>query len=205
MRPRPQRRYHPQMTDPANADRVIHSKTLASGSRFRFVEVTVRDPSGNDSSRQFVEHPGAVAIVPLLVEAGEPDRVVLIRNGRVPVGETLWEVPAGGLEPGEPPETTASRELVEETGYKADVLEHMGRFYTSPGLTDELMHVYFATGLELVGQELEDGERITVHPVEIPEAMAMIERGEIIDAKTMLALYMAREQGRFGEAGAERA
>ena len=137
-------------------------------------------------SREVVRHPGAVLIVPRL----DGDRLALVRNYRVAVMQRLWELPAGTLEPGEPPEIAAGRELEEETGYRAARIEHLGDFYTSPGFCDELMRVYTAEKLEFVGQRLEPHEDIEGGVVTVDEAMAMIDDGRIIDGKTIAALYL---------------
>jgi ADP-ribose pyrophosphatase len=137
-------------------------------------------------SREVVRHPGAVLIVPRL----DGDRLALVRNYRVAVMQRLWELPAGTLEPGEPPEIAAARELEEETGYRAARIEHLGDFYTSPGFCDELMRVYTAEKLEFVGQRLEPHEDIEVGVVTVDEALAMIDDGRIIDGKTIAALYL---------------
>jgi ADP-ribose pyrophosphatase len=125
-----------------------------------------------------------VVVLPLL----EDGRIVMIRNHRFAVDEVLWELCAGTLEPGEPPATTAARELVEETGYRADHVEAMTTFYTSPGICDEIMFAFLAEGLTHVGQKLEETERIEVEPVECDEALGMVEAGEIRDGKTIATL-----------------
>ncbi|MEE8460170.1 MAG: NUDIX hydrolase [Phycisphaerales bacterium] len=137
-------------------------------------------------SREVVRHPGAVLIVPQL----DGNRLALVRNYRVAVKQRLWELPAGTLEPGERPQIAAGRELEEETGYRAAVIEHLGDFYTSPGFCDELMRVFTAERLEFVGQRLEPHEDIEVGVVTVDEAIAMIDDGRIIDGKTIAALYL---------------
>lgn len=148
---------------------------------------------GKPITRQVVRHPGAVAVVPLL-EGGE-QRVVLIRNWRISVEKWLYEIPAGTLEKGERPEKCAARELEEETGYRAATLELLCRFYTSPGLSDELMWVYAATGLVEVGQRLEENELVTVHPVAADKALAMMDSGELVDSKSIAGLLVAQRRG----------
>jgi ADP-ribose pyrophosphatase len=153
--------------------------------------VNVRLPSGRTVEREVVRHPGAVLIVPVL-DSGE---IVLIRNYRIALRQTILECPAGTLEPPEPPETCAARELIEETGYRAATLQPLGWFHTTPGLTDETMHAFLARGLSPVGQDLQDDECITLFPVPADESFRMIDRGEIRDAKSMLALLLARRLG----------
>lgn len=121
--------------------------------------------------------------------------MVLIRNRRAASGTQLLELPAGTLEPGEPPESAARRETAEETGYRPGSLACLGDFYTSPGLSDERMWAFVARGLELAGQELEEGESITVHPTPVEEVWKMLDRGEFADAKTMLVVLWAARLG----------
>ncbi|MEM7228876.1 MAG: NUDIX hydrolase [Planctomycetota bacterium] len=144
------------------------------------------DSDGRPVRRDVVRHKGAVAIVPML----DDGRLVLIRNFRVAVDQTLWEIPAGGLERGEDPQLAAGRELEEETGYKAGRLDLLGTFYTTPGFADELMHVYVARDLTSVGQRLEPGEMIEVEPVAADDVFRMIDDGTIQDAKTIASCLM---------------
>ena len=108
---------------------------------------------------------------------------------------TLVELPAGTLEPNEDPSVSAVRELEEEIGYTSDDLRPLGPFYTTPGLTDEIMHTYAALNLRFVGQRLEADEKITVQIITPDEAFAMIDDGRMMDAKSMLALLLARRKG----------
>lgn len=140
-----------------------------------------------------IRHPGAVVIVPFL--GGPDDNLVLIRNHRFTVGTVLWEFPAGTLEPPEPPEACAARELEEEAGYRAERVVPIGAFYTTPGMTDELMRAYVATGLTPVGQRLMDDEEISTEAVPLRRLLAMIDSGELMDAKSCLALWLAMRRG----------
>jgi ADP-ribose pyrophosphatase len=159
-------------------------KTLLITSRFRVEEVEQPLPGGGTRKRQIVRHPGAVTILPLV----SGDQVCLIRNYRIAVGQTLIELPAGTLEPGEDPAHTAERELIEETGYRATHIGHLHSFFLSPGILDERMHLYVATGLELVGAAREAGEDIENLVVPWAQAMDMIFQGEIQDAKSIIGL-----------------
>lgn len=174
---------------------------LHKGAKFDLELVRRRDDWGVERAREVIRHPGAVVIVPLL----EGGRVALIRNFRLAVGATIWELPAGTLEPGEPPERCAARELVEEAGYRAGRIEPLGTFLTTPGMTDELMHAFAATDLRHVGQALEDGEEIEVVVKSQDEALDMIDRGELNDAKSMLALLLAERRGLVRRSSAGRA
>jgi ADP-ribose pyrophosphatase len=169
----------------------LRRRTIHRGKKFDFEVVTVQWPGGRTLEREVVRHPGAVVIVPVL----EDGRVVLIRNDRIAAEATLYEFPAGTLEPGEAPEACARRELIEETGYEAATMEPLGWFYTTPGLTDEKMHAFAATGLRQVGQDLEEDERITVEVVSAARAMEMLDKGELVDGKSMLALLLAQRRG----------
>lgn len=152
----------------------------------------MRNPaSGTTHQRQFVRHPGAVVVVPVL----DDGRLILIRNHRAAVNQWLIELPAGTLGPGEDPTRCAGRELIEETGYEAGELKPLGQFYTSPGLSDELMRVVGARGLRNVGQKLEEDECIEVMPTAISTALELIAKGHLIDGKTIAALMMAFQRG----------
>ena len=131
-------------------------------------------------------------------EPGKGPQVVAILNRRYSLGRDLLELPAGTNEYKEEPLACAHRELIEETGYKAGRMEYLGRFYTSPGMTDELMHAFVARDLSFVGQALEADEEIRVRPIGVGEALAMVDRGEIEDAKSVLCLLWARARGMLG-------
>jgi ADP-ribose pyrophosphatase len=159
-------------------------RLLFSASRFRVVERKQRTADGSAVPRQVVLHPGAVVIVPMV----DADRVCLIRNERVAVRKTLVELPAGTLEPPEPPRECAERELREETGYAANEWHELPGFYMSPGILCERMHVFVAEGLTAGDPAREAGEQIDNLVVRWDDALAMIDRGEIEDAKTIAAL-----------------
>ena len=182
----------PQGTEADRLPRIIDRRTIHRGRKFDFDLLTVTQ-GGKQSTREVVRHPGAVVIVPML----DDGRLVLIRNFRVSLGERLWECCAGTIEPPEDPVVCASRELIEETGYRAATLTPLGWFYTTPGLTDERMHAYFATGLTHIGQDLEDDEAILVEAVPVAQAFEMIDSGELRDAKSMLAILLAERAGRL--------
>jgi len=171
-------------------------ETIRRGRRFDFQVVRETLPTGRVIEREVVRHPGA-AVVLALDDAG---RIAMIRNWRVAVGRWVWELPAGTLEPPEPADRCAARELEEEAGLRAARLEHLGVFYTTPGMTDERMHAFLATGLARVGQRLEDDERIEVHPTPVHEALAMIDDGRLMDAKSLLAILLAHRRGLLPDA-----
>jgi ADP-ribose pyrophosphatase len=142
------------------------------------------DDHGRLVRRDVVLHPGAVAILPLVDE----DHVCLIRNVRPNVGQTLWEIPAGTLEPPEPPEAAAFRELTEETGYVATTMTKQGEFFPSPGVLSERTHLFVATGLTPGPQRLEADEQIEAHVIALHQAYQWCLDGTIRDAKTLVAL-----------------
>lgn len=154
--------------------------------RFRVVRRRLTSPAGEEIEREVVVHPGAVAIIPMV----DAEHVCLIRNFRIALAKTLIEVPAGTLEPNEPPIETARRELIEETGYTAGRMEPVTKFYMSPGIQNELMHCFVATELTLGDAHREAGEEIQNLVVAWDEAMAMVERGEIEDSKSIAALLV---------------
>ncbi len=164
------------------------SEVLFTGRIFRVVKVIQQLPDGSTLMREVVRHPGAVVVLPLL----DDGRVCLVRNFRPAVGQTLVELPAGTLEPDEDPLDTARRELAEETGYRAGRVEHLLSFYMSPGILDERMHVFVATGLTPGEQSLETGEQLEPLLLPLEEALAMARDGRIQDAKTLVALFYYR-------------
>lgn len=160
------------------------SELLLDSKRFRVVRQTHDTPGGHSVVRETVEHAGAVVILPLLAD----DRLCLIRNYRYAVEETLVELPAGTLEPGEEPSETAHRELIEETGFRARKIEPIHTFYASPGILTERMYLFLATDLTAGEQQLESGEQIQRFEVSWGEAREMIRRQKIKDAKTLVGL-----------------
>jgi len=167
-------------------------ETLLETSRFKVVRQTVQRPDGESASCQYVVHPGSVAILPLV----DDDHLCLIRSRRLTVGQTLVEVPAGTREPGENPLETARRELEEETGYRAAKWEELAQFYASPGILSERMHIYVAKQLTPGEPRREANEEIENLVLSWNEALAMVDRGEIVDGKTIVALLAFDRRGR---------
>lgn len=159
-------------------------QVLLVTSRFRVESVEVTAADGTPRSREIVRHPGSVAILPVV----DDDHVCLIRNFRASVGRTLVEIPAGTLEPGEDPQAAAHRELVEETGYRAERMQRMLAFHLSPGVLDERMHLFAATGLTLGSAAREPGEQIENLVATWDQALRLIEDGQIQDAKTIVGI-----------------
>ncbi|HMV32574.1 MAG TPA: NUDIX hydrolase, partial [Gemmatimonadales bacterium] len=126
---------------------------------------TVRFPDGSTGQLEMIRHPGAAAVVPMLDDPTAPDpRVLLIRQFRHAAGGVIWEVPAGRLDPGEQPEQCARRELLEETGMRASRLERLTTIYTTPGFTDERIHLFVAGGLEEGQHQREHDEFLELCP-----------------------------------------
>ena len=145
---------------------------------------TVTLPNGVTIDLETVRHPGAAAIVPMKNDG----TVVLIRQFRHAAGGFIYEILAGKLHPGENPKACAARELEEEIGYRAGALELLSSIFTAPGFTDEVIHVYKATGMTKSQQNLDRDEVLEVIEMPLAEAMAMIRAGTIRDAKTMVGL-----------------
>jgi ADP-ribose pyrophosphatase len=161
----------------------------------RKIQVAVEEsvgPGGQIVRRDLVLHPGAVAILPLV----DADHVCLLRNVRPAVGETLWEIPAGTLEPGEPVEQAAVRELAEETGYRAGRWRKLHAFFPSPGVISERTHLFVAEDLTPGAMHLEPDEAIEPHVVPWSQAVAWCLDGTIRDAKSLVAILLLEAIGR---------
>jgi ADP-ribose pyrophosphatase len=157
---------------------------LYQAKRFRVERVIQESADGSRHAKDVIRHPGAVTIVPIL----DDGRICFVENYRVAVEERLVELPAGTLEPPEEPIKTALRELAEETGYRAAHIEHLTTLCMSPGILDEKMYVYAASGLTAGEMALEAGEDIRVVRLTWEETLAMVRDGRIRDAKSVAAL-----------------
>ncbi len=147
-----------------------------------------RLPDGSLTLREVVEHPGGVAVLPL-----EKDGTVwCVRQFRYPFAETLLEVPAGKLEPGEDPETAARRELSEETGLEAGELRYLGRHYCSPGYNSEILHIFLARDLKHGRAHPDRGEFLSVEKHTLSELTALALEGRLPDTKTAIAVLKTR-------------
>jgi ADP-ribose diphosphatase len=152
----------------------------------------VRFPNGSEGELEIVRHPGASAVLPFLSEPGGADpQVLLIKQYRYAAERFLYEVPAGRLDPGESPLDCAKRELREETGCTAERVEYLSTIYTTPGFTDERIHLYMAVGLEQGTASREADEFIEVEAMTLSRALELVERGEIQDGKTVVVLLFA--------------
>lgn len=171
---------------------LVSSTEVAAGRAFKVRRDVIALPDGRQFTRDVVVHPGAVVIAPVLPDG----RLVLVRQWRHAAGEALLELPAGTLEPGEAPETTAHRELQEEAGYRAGRLTKLAEFWTAPGFCTELMHLYLAEDLTPSRLAGDDDEEIEVETVLLAEAAAMALSGRIRDAKSICGILLAA--GRLG-------
>jgi ADP-ribose pyrophosphatase len=152
---------------------------------------TVRLPNGTAVDLEIVRHPGASAMVPIK----DDGTIVLVRQFRHAAGGYIYEIPAGKLHPGEDPQLCAARELEEEIGYRAAHLILLSSILTAPGFTDEVIHIYKATGLSKTQQRLDQDEVLEVVELSPPEVMTMIQDGRIRDAKTMVGCQLVLLQG----------
>ncbi|MTD30104.1 NUDIX domain-containing protein [Planomicrobium sp. YIM 101495] len=171
-------------------ERTIHSERLYEGKIINLKVDDVELPNGKQGKRELIEHPGAVAVIALTDEG----KLIMVEQFRKALERSIIEIPAGKLEPGEAPETTAKRELEEETGYRAADWKHIQTFSTSPGFADEIIHLYEATGLERVEQPalLDEDEFVELMEVTIEEAEEMMKDERIYDAKTAFAVLWAK-------------
>ena len=164
---------------------ITSSKEVYYSRLFRVTEDTAEDETGFQIHRSIVQHPGSAVMM-----AVEEDRVLLVRQFRLPAGKSLWEIPAGKVDEGETPLEAAKRELVEETGYHADNWKELIHYYPSPGYINERMTLYLATGLTAGEATPMDDERIEVKWFTREELRAMIQSNEIEDGKTVIAFLM---------------
>jgi len=166
--------------------RVERTQEMFRGRYIRVVNKDVVLPNRRRTTVNVVEHPGAVAILPVF-DNGD---VALIRQFRPSIGEELYEIPAGTLEPRESPLATAKREIVEETGYKARRWKKIAEFYTAPGFCTEIMHVYVARGLSPSSADGDADEIIRVERVSLAHALGLVRRGKVRDAKSIVGLLV---------------
>ncbi|AIY87147.1 MULTISPECIES: NUDIX hydrolase [unclassified Thermotoga] len=161
----------------------IDSKRVFEGKMISVRVDRVRLPDGRESTREVVDHPGAVVIVPVL-----GGKILFVEQYRYPIEQVLLELPAGKIDPGESPEECAKRELEEETGYRAKKLSYLGKIFTTPGFTTEVIHIFAAEDLEKTSQNTDPDEFIEVKEVPIEEALSLLKNAEIEDSKTICAL-----------------
>jgi ADP-ribose pyrophosphatase len=172
----------------------LASREVHEGRIVKLSVDTVRFPDGSTGELEMIRHPGAAAILPVVASAAEADpEILLLRQYRYASGGYLYEVPAGlPLGPGEPWDDCAHRELEEETGHRAAKMTRLTRLHTTPGFTDEVIHLYLAEGLSAGESRLDDDEFVEVLRMRFSRALGMVRAGEITDGKTAaLILYAA--------------
>ena len=168
-------------------NRLVEKQVIYDGKKVRLeLHHLEDDDTGKRHKREVCAHPGAVVVLPFV----DGENILLIRNRRYAVGETLVELPAGTVDKGEDPVNCAGRELIEETGYIAGRIKLLGDFYTSPGILSEKMYAFAAYDLTKAEAALEEGEEIELAPASLDEAIEMIGFGQIKDAKTIATLLM---------------
>lgn len=170
-------------------EKTMKSDKLYEGKIINLRIDTVELPEKKYSKREIVEHPGGVGIVTIT----DDNCLILVRQYRKAVNRVLLEIPAGKLEINEEPRETAIRELKEETGYEAKNLKYLLEFYTSPGYTTEKIYLFMASSLIEGDKDLDDGEYCEVEKYSIDELIKMIDRGEIIDSKTIIGINLAKD------------
>ncbi|ANU28053.1 NUDIX domain-containing protein [Planococcus versutus] len=173
-------------------EKTIQSNRLYEGKVINLKIDDVSLPNGGMSKRELIEHPGAVAIIAITPD----NKIILVEQYRKALERSLIEIPAGKLEPGEAPETTAMRELEEETGYTAEKLTKIQTFATSPGFADEVVHLFAAEGLSKAtnGAVLDADEFVELMEVTLAEAEQMVKDERIYDAKTAFAILWIKHQ-----------
>ncbi len=159
----------------------ISSEPVYTGSFLNILRDVIALPNGKQATREYVVHPGAVVIIPIL----DDGRVVLERQFRYPIGEVMLEFPAGKLDAGENPQYCGQRELLEETGYSATHWAYAGKTHLAIAYSTEVLHVYFAKGLTLGERKLDEGESLDVFTATPAELLALCGQGLVTDAKTL--------------------
>ena len=169
-------------------EHTVRSEDIFDGTLLHVRRDTVRLPNGKEGVREWIRHPGAAAVLPLLPDGN----VILVRQYRHPIGKVTLEVPAGKLDAeGEDPLHCARRELSEETGYTAEQYDKLTTIATTVGFSNEYMHRYLARQLSSGRQHTDEDEFVNVVQMPLKEALHLVNTGEIIDAKTIISLMMA--------------
>lgn len=171
------------------SERKITSRLVFDGKLLKVRSDTVRLPNGRTAEREYIAHPGAVAVI-AVTDVGE---LVMERQFRYPLGRDMFELPAGKIDPGEEPIETARRELKEETGYTASRWKHVATINIAIGYSDERIEIYLAQGLESGGRKLDDEEFLEVFTLPLATALEWVREGKITDAKTVSCLFWAEK------------
>lgn len=170
-------------------EHTISSEVIASGGMLTVKRDQVRLPNGHQSQREYVLHPGAVVVVPLL----DNGNIIFERQFRYPLHQVFIELPAGKIDPNEAILTTGQRELLEETGYTASEWVKLGSQHPCIGYSNEVIHMYLARGLSLGQHQRDADETLEVFEMSLPRCMEMILNGEITDGKTIVAMLFAEK------------
>lgn len=176
------------MADENLTEKMVRTERVFNGRLLKVRKDTVLLPNGKEAGREWIEHPGAVAIVPVLSDG----RIVMVKQYRYPVGAVTLEIPAGKLDQGESPEDCARRELKEETGYAAGTLKKIAAIGTTMAFSNEIIHLYVAEQLEAGTQCPDEDEFIHAELFSWDVLEEMMRDGRIYDAKTVAALLMAK-------------
>ena len=169
---------------------LLDSQNIYTGAVFTVTRDRLREDSGQEIARDVVQHSGGAGGVALFADG----RIALVRQYRHPAGRDLLEIPAGKIDAGESPEVCAAREIEEELGVRVGRLEKLSEFYSTPGFCAEKLFVYLATELEPTQQKLDHDEEVEIVYLSLDEAWQLVERGEIEDAKTIIALMLTRQK-----------
>ncbi len=172
--------------------KIISSREVLKNKLFIVAEEVANDPDGFEIHRFIVRHPGSA----VMMAVDEQERILLVKQFRLPAEDYLWELPAGRLDPGESPLEAAKRELAEETGYRAKQWKHLASFWASPGYVAEKMNLFVAKELTPGDQKPMEDERIEVRWFAKDEVGELIRHGTIVDAKTMIGYYAYTAKGR---------
>lgn len=170
-------------------EKTMKSDKIYDGKILKLKVDTVEMPDKKYSKREIIEHPGAVAMIPITEEGN----ILLVRQYRKAVEDFLLEIPAGKLEVNEEPKETATRELKEEIGMDPKKLTYLSEFYSSPGYCDEKIHLFLAEDLEEGDFEKEEGEFLEVVEHSIEELIKMVSMGDIVDSKTIIGIFLAEK------------
>lgn len=190
--PRPQRVH--DADDAHLVETRISSAPVFEGKLLHVRRDTVRLPDGGEATREYIVHPGAVLIVPVLADG----RLVVERQFRYPLNRVFIEFPAGKLDPGEAPLATAQRELIEEAGYEAARWTALATVHTVVSYSTEAIDFFLAEDLAHVGARLDEGEFLDIVTLSLDEMLVALDRGEITDIKTVAALLMVERRLRHG-------
>lgn len=178
------------MNDDHLVETCISSEQIWKGKLLDVRRDVVCLPDGSEGVREYVTHPGAVVIIPVLPNG----KLIFERQYRYPVGRVMLELPAGKIDPNEPPLLTAKRELIEEAGYTASDWQHLGTMHPTIGYANERIEIFMARDLTALGQnQLDEGEFLELLELSLDEAMDAVRQGDLTDGKTLSALLWAEK------------